>query len=150
MDRQELVASIYDNITTLRRLILTRQAPLYSGKDDMPTHAQASVLLAVSQHEDPNIKRLASCFSMTSSAATQVVNDLVARGWVTRKESSVDRRQVTLALSPTGKRLVTQLIKKRAEHFSEHMSPLSDAELKEFKRLQDKIINHHRSYADLA
>ena len=83
---------------------------------------------------------------MTSSAATQLMTGLVSRGWVTRKTVAGDRRKVSLRLSPSGKRVLKNVMTKRTAVFAKHLEALTDSELKQWKTLQEKIIAHQQTY----
>ena len=149
MNRQQLVTDIFENFSTLRRLMMG-QAAAPSARRGAPTHAQLGVMFMLSHRGEMSIKELARRFGMTSSAATQLVTSLVQRGWVKRQTVTGDRRKVSLRLSMAGRRLCKAMMAKRAALLAKHLEILNDQELKQLKAIQDKIIAHHRAYADLA
>jgi DNA-binding MarR family transcriptional regulator len=63
------------------------------------TYTQMLILGFVKENEGISLKKLAATMGITSSAATQQVNNLVKRGCLVREESNVDRRLVNIRLS---------------------------------------------------
>jgi DNA-binding MarR family transcriptional regulator len=66
------------------------------------THARA--LRALAETGPLSINRLAAATETTGAAATQLVNGLVAAGYVTRERPAHDKRSVQVALTDTGRR----------------------------------------------
>ncbi|WP_462410081.1 MarR family winged helix-turn-helix transcriptional regulator [Neobacillus sp. Marseille-QA0830] len=67
------------------------------------TPSQAEVLHILERHEPLSLKELGSLLICETGSPSRLVNTLVERGLVTRKESSQDRRYVTLHLTALGK-----------------------------------------------
>ena len=142
-DRQQLVTDIFNNMSAMRRLMMS-PLPTAKKKPTGPTHAQMGVMFCLSHNNNIGVKDLAKCFDMTSSAATQLINGLVKRGWVTRKTTTADRRKHALHLSPTGQRILKNIIAQRSADLAKHLQVLSDKELTQLKNIQQKIIANHR------
>ena len=81
------------------------------------TFAQMRVLWILEQMGSAALHELATSLGIRSSAATELVDRLVERGYVRRVQSEVDRRRVVLDLLPKGRRLVSQLTVQRRERF---------------------------------
>lgn len=139
MKRQQLIAHIFENMSTMRRLMWSQSQSLKKTKQT-PSMAQLGVLMALSHQSNLGVKELARCSGMTSSAATQLVNGLVRGGWVARKAVTGDRRKVALQLSLKGKLTLRKLTAERAAIFAKKLSVLSDAELAQLQAIQEKII----------
>jgi DNA-binding MarR family transcriptional regulator len=140
MDKQELIQSIFQNMSALGRNLAGRNLGPYSKGS--PTYAQIGVLFTVSKNSQQTIKDVAACFGMTSSAATQLVNGLEKEGMLTRKEDKVDRRKTCLELTPKGRKYVANIKKKRYKMMAEILETLNSEELLQLKRIQDKITEH--------
>ncbi|MFC9434536.1 MarR family winged helix-turn-helix transcriptional regulator [Nocardia sp. NPDC057030] len=65
------------------------------------THARALRVLA--EHGPRTISQLAAGTETTGAATTQLINGLVAAGYVTRERVSGDKRSVLVALTDTGR-----------------------------------------------
>jgi DNA-binding MarR family transcriptional regulator len=67
------------------------------------TAQQHQALLAIRAHGGPepmSIGQLAECLLVKNHSAVELVGRLVARGFVTRTPSDVDRRRIELRLTP--------------------------------------------------
>ncbi len=78
---------------------------------------------------------------MSSSAATQLVDPLVKRGYVTRQEDPGDRRLIQLELSPKGKKHIAATKIPRINEMAKIFDPLTNKELEQFVQLHKKIIS---------
>ncbi len=81
-----------DRIEPLQFQFLTRVDPVYPGG------------------QQPNISDIATQLGMHHHCAVEMVNRLVHRGFLRRKRANHDRRQVLLALTPEGKRVLKRVI----------------------------------------
>lgn len=63
------------------------------------------------------------------------------KGYVTRQDDPKDRRSVRLELSPKGKKHLTATNEKRITEMAGLFDALTDSELKEYLRLQKKILS---------
>ena len=106
------------------------------------TYAQQFALFIISQYKDAGIKEISKMLCTTSSAATQLVGELVRQGFVTRKVNVKDRRALDLAISKKGQKQVQKAKKRQLEMMSKMFSSLSEKELKSFITLNKKIINN--------
>lgn len=109
---------------------------------DMPTPAQFGLLMMLSAHGSKSLKDLAECFTMSPSAATQLVDGLVKDGLVRRTEDENDRRKVEVSLTPAGVTKLQAAQKSRLASLTKMMEPLTDAELAQLRVLQKKITDN--------
>ena len=63
------------------------------------TPAQWGVAMYIAPHEGLTTNELAAAFNISGSAATQLINALVEKGFVIRKDHPTDRRSHKLTLS---------------------------------------------------
>ncbi len=139
-ERKKLIEKTIENIYALRQRIMSEMHLLF--KEEGITHSQMIVLRIIQNNENTNLKDLAALLGITSSATTQVVNELVKKGYLGRKRNPDDRRVLNLTLTDKTK---TQLDSIRNKSFSELYSMfdvLSDDELRDYYRLSNKIIGN--------
>jgi DNA-binding MarR family transcriptional regulator len=105
----------------------------------MPTRAQLGVLFMLSSHPSLSIKELAEQFGISSSATTQLVSAMVGEGLLTRAEDAQDRRLVRIDLTQKGKKQLEAARESRTRYLSRMFEPLTDGELGELLRLQEKM-----------
>jgi DNA-binding MarR family transcriptional regulator len=106
------------------------------------THSQMVVLRILKKNENINIKDIAGMLGITSSAITQIVNELVKKGFILRKRNPDDRRTLNLVLS---EKAIIQFDSIKNKSFSELYSlfeVLSDDELIDYYKLNNKIIGN--------
>lgn len=103
------------------------------------TAAQWSALAAVSKNGRMNIGELAKTLGVSHSAATQLSDELVQKGYLTRLESAADRRVQTLELTVRTKRHISRMRAGIADYFARVFAVLSDDELAAFAALSKKI-----------
>src|SRR3989344_7960289 len=96
------------------------------------TYAQQFALFIISQSKDLGIKEISKMLCTSSSAATQLVNELVKQGLVTRTTNAKDRRSLHLAISKKGQAQITESKKIRSKMMLSLFSSLSDKELGQF------------------
>jgi MarR family transcriptional regulator, lower aerobic nicotinate degradation pathway regulator len=73
------------------------------------TPLQAGVMLYLRQHVESRLTEAATALCLKPPTVTDVVKDLVRKGWVTRTHSVKDRRAVRLRLSRQGQALVRKI-----------------------------------------
>lgn len=108
-----------ERIDLLFRSVLGRffAIPARQPATGATTFAQMRVLWVLEQRHSAALHELARNLGITSSAATELVDRLVERGYVRRVQSDEDRRRVVLGLLPKGRRLVAQLTAQRRARF---------------------------------
>ena len=141
MDRKQFIAQFFENMASLSRVMATRDGREKPNKG-MPTPGQVAVLYMVSHEKIHSVKLLAGRFGITSSAATQMVNGLVKVGYLTRKEDSKDRRNTKLAITEKGSKKLAEARKVRLDMAIKMLESLTDSELQQLEKIQEKIVNH--------
>jgi DNA-binding MarR family transcriptional regulator len=81
--------------------------------DDSVTVPQWRVLVMVDTKGPLNLAAVAAGLDVNPSNASRICDRLIRGGWLDRKESSTDRRNITLSLTPEGRRLVTKVVRHR-------------------------------------
>lgn len=137
MDKDQKIEAVFHDI---RRIV--RALELFSKEVDVKFHLTAPQLWALWElgKEGPlSLKDLSARIQLHPSTVVGVVDRLEAKGLVTRKTDSVDRRRVKLSLTAAGKAL-----RKKAPH------PAQGRLLMALQNMGDKQIGDiHKSIATL-
>ncbi len=141
MDRRSLIQNFFKSTNAMARIGIMQHKRGHGAKKLLP-HTQMSVLFVVSQSDQITIKDLAALFSMTPSAGTQLVNELVKRNYLSRIEDKSDRRKIGLALTDQGKKILISAKVHRIKRMQEMFEPLTDKELTQLLKIQKKIVEH--------
>ena len=139
-DRKKQVEQLMEKLHSLKRL-MTPDSQV-SGGEDCLAHSQWLVLLMVSRQEGIGIKELAAHLGISSSAATQIVDGLVGKGFLNRQPSLEDRRALHLSLPEEARRRVETAKAQRLERVSAIFNTLDETEFQTFIGLINKIISH--------
>ncbi|WBB79512.1 MarR family winged helix-turn-helix transcriptional regulator [Micromonospora sp. WMMD882] len=70
---------------------------------------QLRVVMAVAEHDGINLRRLAGMLGMLLSSASRLCDRLVAAGMLEREPGRLDRREISLHLTPEAVRLLADL-----------------------------------------
>lgn len=119
------------------RAVLTAKA----GKNGPRiTPAQWGVVMFIRNRTTCTVKDIAQTFSITSSAATQLVDGLVKSGYVKRQTDAKDRRAVALTLSKTMRDHVAAMKRMATREFMRLFKVLSEKEFNQYCALSRKIV----------
>lgn len=91
---------------------------------DLPG-AQLKALVALYGSDGSSVSALARSLSVGEPAASQLVEQLVRRGYAERSPDPVDRRRVMVRLTPAGAGLATELFQGRERHVQQWLSALT-------------------------
>ena len=70
------------------------------------THSQWMILNFIHREKSVSIKQIRMTFGITSSAATQLVSELLKKTFVIKKKNTTDRRETLICLSPTAQKKI--------------------------------------------
>lgn len=133
------MADMFENVTSLGRTMMGKGH--HAHPEGMPTRAQMGVLFMITHQSAQGIKQIAEKFQITPSAATQLVDGLVADGLLTRKADDQDRRKISVELTAKGKEKMELAQKMRFEKMNKMFEVLSDEELMQLNSIFLKIID---------
>jgi MarR family transcriptional regulator, organic hydroperoxide resistance regulator len=136
-DRKKQITGIIENFRAVFKA-MTRITPPLLSKLDI-TQTQMFILSLVKENEGLSLKELAAMLGISSSAATQQVNDLVERGYLNREINDADRRFVKISLSETMSNPIGVFEDSLIERFSDIFNEFSDEELEIYSNLNRKI-----------
>jgi DNA-binding MarR family transcriptional regulator len=105
------------------------------------TPSQGFVLRIVATNPDASVKTVSRELRITSSAATQLVEGLVKKGYLKRAVNPQDRRAVTLAIAPKAQALFKKFKAHGMAKMQRLFAGLTDRELAQYAALNKKILN---------
>ena len=109
------------------------------------TVSEWRVLASLAGNDPMSIGRLAQVTVTKQPTVTRVLDRMEARGHVKRLSHETDRRITLVAITPTGNRLVSGLIKLAREHEHRVLEPFGLARAAELKETLKQMIELHRS-----
>lgn len=112
-----------------------------SDRSQIP-YAQWIVLYTIYHNEGIGIKELSHTLGTSSSAATQLVNNLVKKGTLVCERNLEDRRALKIRLARNTKELIEDARIKAFEKIYTFFDGLTDAELQQLSDLSKKVANH--------
>lgn len=138
LNRKQKVEELLEDFKLLKRTSVFH----HPNSLDIPhiTPAQWGVLMFIEQNKESTVKDVANNLSITSSAATQLINGLVDSSYLTREMSKKDRRTVILSLSKKTKTHVDKMKKDCLRQFLKIFEVLSDKEFSEYILINKKIV----------
>lgn len=104
------------------------------------TTSQWLALEIIARKKEASVKDISAALSISSSAATQIVNELVKYGHVAKKTDPKDARVSLLTLSSKTRQALTTMRTAMLRHMDKLFSVLTDAEFSEYIRLHEKVI----------
>ena len=136
--RKIKIEKLLENFGSLKRHLVFHST--HSGKVPRITPSQWRLLMMVKQQGESTVKEVAAALGISSSAATQLVDGLVASGYVVRKTDIKDRRAVVLTLSKKTEAQVDKMRKQTLDKFYNFFKVLNDKELDQYILLNKKIV----------
>jgi len=119
-------------------LMLDHLEPWLAAQD--LSFIQFTVLMALRHGTALNPKDICSLYRHDSGALTRVIDQLEARGWLTRSRSASDRRVIELHLTPAGRRRIEKVVPQVVELLNDGLRDFTHAEIDELIRLLHKLI----------
>lgn len=107
--------------------------------EGMASLSQCSVLGNICSHTGVTVKKIASYLGVTSPAATQIVRELEAQELLKKVPNPDDSRSAFLLPTVGGKRLLAKTEKMFNTEFEKLLAVLTDEELADYARLNNKI-----------
>ena len=110
------------------RALLGVVARSMAGALEQVTLPQFRVLVVLSRSGPLRSGALATQVGVHQSTFTRTADRLVAGGWVTRQTSPENRREVIIALTPSGQELVHDVMRRRRREIRRILRNVSDEE----------------------
>ncbi|NMP22179.1 MarR family winged helix-turn-helix transcriptional regulator [Sulfobacillus harzensis] len=108
---------------------------------EAPTRFQTYVLRMVQDHDGISISKLAHSLSVSAPTASQLVNGLVDKGYLSIALSPLDRRRHEVHITASGRHWLHQQIEKRLGDVKRVLEEFSPEDRAELIRLLDKAIS---------
>lgn len=140
IDREKVIESLLQNMHAMRHKFMVGYSEK-EKKEQVITPSQGFVLRLVARDGDVNIKAIAERLHITSSAATQLVDGLVDKGYLNRKGGTDDRRMINLSLSDKAKKLFEDFRSQSLHRMMTVFDVLTDDELVQYTALNKKIVD---------
>lgn len=102
--------------------------------------AQLFVLQCLARRSPCSVNELASYSATDQSSVSVVVSRLVAKGYVKRVASKLDRRRAELTLSPSGRALLSSAPEAAQDRLLAALAKLKKAEAAQLSRLLGKLV----------
>ncbi|MCE5190512.1 MAG: MarR family transcriptional regulator [Actinomycetia bacterium] len=96
--------------------------------------AQLKALVALASVEGVSVTGLAHSLSIGEPAASQLVEQLVRRGYAERVPDASDRRRVVVTATPVGAELVSELRQGRRQHIEQWLAAMQDDDVEALSR----------------
>lgn len=109
------------------------------------THAQWIALSVIREKEGVGIKKIAEVLGVSSSAATQLVDDLEDNKFVIRETSKDDKRVLVISLTEKAQKQFADMHRERIRAFSVFFDALDAEEFAQYVALNKKIISRIQS-----
>jgi DNA-binding MarR family transcriptional regulator len=113
-------------------------ARVYVKKYGPPANAW-KILAVLNKYKVQSASELKAHSTLEMDKITRIVDNLVERGFVVRKQDQLDRRRVVIRLSPAGKRVARYLEDAIATMEHQFLGVLSPAERRAFYELLEKL-----------
>ena len=110
---------------------------------------QLATLMLLDEEGGLSIKQIAELLGRSMSVTSRLVDQLVERGLVSRREDERDRRAKRVAITESGRTLIITLERRRAEAqvaVIEHLSPEEQADVARAMALLAEAGKRSRSY----
>ncbi len=145
--RRQQIENVFRSLRVLRRMLVDRQGmPRFlAGQATRAAHraritpAQWAILAVVLRGKNVGIKEIAEELHITSSATTQLVDELVEKKYLVRTVNAHDRRGLSLKIPAARKKTIRDLRQRRFGELVKLFRNFSDAELAQFSTLCGKV-----------
>ncbi len=115
------------------------------------TYAEFLVAMAVNEMAEPTQGEVGELLVMSKSLVSQRVTSLIAKNFVIQNRDADNRRQVRLALTPTGRQALERVYEKlagNAESILDSLGPERTEFLQSLRRLRDAVVAAEASYTE--
>lgn len=136
LNRSKVIEGLIQDMHAMRHKLMVG----YTAKKHMViTPSQGFVLRFVAKNDSANVKAVTQALNISSSAATQLVEGLVEKGYLVRHDNPNDRRISNLSLSEKAKKLFKEFKEQGLQKMTEVFDALTDEELSQYAALNRKI-----------
>ena len=137
--RAKVIAELLEGIHAVKHMFLSKMK-----FDSALPFSQMAMLHLVEEHEGTSIGELSKLLGITSSAVTQLVDELENKGYLSRQSRPDDRRALEINLTQKCKSHLFELKTMQVERLGVMFNALSDEELQQYLALNRKLIGSNK------
>lgn len=126
--RSEVLDPVLEAVLTTSRVLVAVAARSLAGLEGEVTLSQYRTLVVLASRGPQNLAALATALQVSSSTATRMCDRLVRKGLIRRRTSRQDRREVRLAVTDAGWRLVDEATRLRREELTRVLAAVPPGE----------------------
>ncbi|PRY20176.1 MarR family winged helix-turn-helix transcriptional regulator [Pseudosporangium ferrugineum] len=138
--RDEAEQQVTAALLALSRVFVGLAARSLSGLDEDVTLGQFRTLVLLVSRGPQRVTDLAQELAVTSSTATRMCNRLVRKGLVARRARDDDRRAAWVTLTPAGRDLIGEVMRRRAAEIGALVADLSMTRPIAFAAVVDALV----------
>lgn len=136
-DKKQLSLELWDKLSKAYDKVRRMQSKqMFHEKLTTPQFGVLEILL---KSGPIPLKKISDEMMVTGANITCVVDNLEKEGFVVRIHSKEDRRVILADLTDAGRAKINSIMPAYADNMSAALSVLNDAEMKELKRLFEKL-----------
>jgi MarR family transcriptional regulator for hemolysin len=120
---------VYELMDTAPQIIQTIRVEMRRGRGSDISIPQFRAMRFIQVHPDLSLSHLAEHLGLTLPSVSKLVDGLVKQKLITRKESTADRRKITLDLTSTGAAIVDSARADARTNLAQKLKHLSDNDL---------------------
>lgn len=124
----EPLEPVVDAVLTASRVLVAIAARSLGGLEGEVTLAQYRALVVLASRGPQNLGSLAAALAVNPSTAGRMCDRLVRKGLIRRRSVRHDRREVRLALTEAGRRIVDEVTRLRRAELARVLVGVSAAE----------------------
>lgn len=138
--RSQVIQDLFATYPVVQRMMHTCLQREFDEIGVAPSQLQ--MLHLIRNHQPVSLKMLAAELRLTPGAITQQIESVVQAGYVTRTESSEDRRITVVSLTQSGTAVFKRLERMKQLLLQKVVADLNDKELEVFLEVQRKMLVH--------
>jgi DNA-binding MarR family transcriptional regulator len=140
IDRKNQIEGILQSFQATKQMFF-KTTHIISNRKQLP-HSQWMVLHIIYHNEGIGIKELSRIMGVSSSAATQLVDNLIKKEMLVCEKNPDDRRALNIRIVKNIKKLIETARTRTLEQIYSIFDVLSDDELQQYCQLSKKVANH--------
>ena len=136
--RSERIESIFQNFRAIRREF--SHGSRFSSRHFGMTMTQASALMLLMQEGRKTMGEIASALGVSKSAASQLLEGLIEKGFVERMRDEEDKRVAYVSISRAGLRHFKHMRDRGGKRITQMFDLLDDTELEQIEAITTKLV----------
>lgn len=123
--RDETTDELVTALLTASRVLVAVAARSLAEHNESVTITQFRTLVVLRNQPDMSLNQLADQLGVNASTAMRMINRLLKSDLVTRRENPDNRREILLALTPSGRKIVQTVTKRRRAEINRIVSAMA-------------------------